>query len=115
MSAAETVRNTAFNAWVDRHSISTAPVGAPKAPSTGTDVKVNETVLEGKCTSFKVQYRANQASPWPALRNAIPGITVKAALRYGTSLWGQAVKLEALHPSGERKDYLLKVTHTYIP
>lgn len=34
---------------------------------------------------------------------------MKAALRYGMSLWGEVCKIEALLPSGERRDYLLKV------
>lgn len=39
----------------------------------------------------------------------VPGTQVKAALRYGMSLWGETCKIEALLPSGERRNYLLKV------
>jgi len=40
----------------------------------------------------------------------VPGTTVKAALRYGkVAKWAQAMKIEAVLPSGARKDYFLKV------
>ncbi|KAL1880763.1 hypothetical protein Daus18300_001377 [Diaporthe australafricana] len=42
-------------------------------------------------------------------RLPVPGTQVKAALRYGMSLWGETCKIEALLPSGERRNYLLKV------
>lgn len=43
----------------------------------------------------------------------VPGTKIEAALRYGMSLWGEACKIEALLPSGERRRYLLKVSASF--
>lgn len=94
-----------YQEW--KSTLAVAPTEPLEPPRTRGTFKLAEEIKNRKSACIPCDWALTCLILIPGL--PVPGTQVQAALRYGMSLWGEACKIETLLPSGERRDYLLKV------
>ncbi|WEW55099.1 hypothetical protein PRK78_000527 [Emydomyces testavorans] len=87
---------------VDRHGGEQAPAVPVPKPEVRGNFQLDDAVVDGEA-----DYLKHEALP-------IAGTKVASAYNYGMSLWGQTAKIYTVLPTGERKEYFLKVNRTLL-